>query len=146
MRLPLLGALAMATLTACAPPPAPAAELIPPERPCAGVVEYPTDTVVDFRGRRQQLGPRLVSGGWPRYPVDMRNRSVEGSVRAAFVVDTAGRVPPGTAVITAESDRAFGDAVCTWLAGAARFEPLVVGGRRYAVRMENYPVDFTLTP
>jgi hypothetical protein len=146
MRLRLLGALAAATPTACAPPPAPPATLVQRERPCAAVVEYPTDTVVDFQGRQQHLGPRLVSRDLARYPVEMRNRFIEGSVRATFVVDTAGRVPPGTTVITAESNRAFGDAVCTWLAGAARFEPLVVGGRRYAVRVANYPVDFTLTP
>jgi hypothetical protein len=51
----------------------------------------------------------------------------------------------GTAIITAETNRAFGDAVCTWLADVARFEPLVVRGRRYTVRIANSPFDFTLS-
>ena len=53
-------------------------------------------------------------------------------------------MPRGTAIITAESDRSFGHAVCTWLAEAARFEPLVFGSRHSAVRVLNFKVDFTL--
>ena len=145
MRFPFLNVLVIACVVSCARPQVHAERALSRGRPCGDVLDYPTDTIVDFQGRQQQLGPRQVSRSGPRYPSQMRNQSVEGSARASFVVDTTGRVPLGTAIITAESDRAFGDAVCTWLAGPARFEPLEVGGRRYAVRMANFPVDFTLT-
>ena len=119
--------------------------LTPVKRPCDGVVDYPADTIVDFRGQQPAVGPRPFSNTSPRYPVDLRNRGVQGSAHATWVVDTTGAVVRGTAIIESETDKAFGTAVCAWLAGGARFEPFVAqGGRRITVRITNYPVDFTL--
>lgn len=75
----------------------------------------------------------------------MRSWYVEGRAVASFVVDTLGVVVPESAIITSESQPAFGNAVCSWLRQQARFEPFVVNGRKYTVRIANYPVDFTLT-
>jgi hypothetical protein len=119
--------------------------LTPVQRPCNASVDYPTDTTVDFRGQQQEAGPRPISATQARYPIELRNRGVEGSAQATWVVDTTGAVVPGTAIINAETNKAFGDAVCTWLTNGTRFEPLVVRGRRVTVRIANYPIDFTLT-
>lgn len=114
----------------------------PHGRPCAGITDYPTDTSIDYDAN-PELRPRQVSPGGPRYPLSQRAASVEGSVRAEFVVDTNGTVPRGTAIITKESDRAFGDAVCSWLTTARfAFPP---DRRPRSVRVANFPFEFALT-
>ena len=119
--------------------------LTPVQRPCNGSVDVSADTTIDLRGQQRDGSPRQISAANPRYPVDLRNRGVQGSAHATWVVDTTGAVVRGTAIINAETNRAFGDAVCTWLADVARFEPLVVRGRPYTVRIANSPFDFTLS-
>jgi hypothetical protein len=144
MQSPFFAALTIAGATACASTGS-VAETRPHGRPCDDVVDYPVDTALDFR-RGVQTGPRSISRDGPKYPPEMLTQSVEGSVRASFVVDTTGHIPRGTVFISAESDFAFGYAVCRWLGGdTRRFEPFEVGGRRYSVRMMNVPVEFTLT-
>jgi hypothetical protein len=116
------------------------------QRPCNGSVDYTADTTVDFRGQPPEEGSlRPISTTQARYPVELRNRGVQGSANATWAIDTTGAVVDGTAIINAETDRAFGDAVCTWLAAGTRFEPLIVRSRRATVRIVNYPIAFTLT-
>ena len=140
-RLVVLGQIVVIAV-ACVTP-TPSRSLPPQGRACVDLVEYPADTVVSLRSRHD-LGIQQLSRDGPRYPDMMRVRHVEGSVRASFVIDSMGNVAKGTAVITNDSDRAFGDAVCTWLVKVARFEPLIIGGRRYSVRIVDFPVEFTL--
>ena len=141
--LPFLAVLMLSVAAACASTGS-IAQTRPPGRPCNDMVDYPVDTVIDLR-RGVQNGPRSISREGPRYPPEMMTQSIEGSVRASFVVDTTGNIPPGTAFISAESDFAFGYAVCKWLGSdTRRFEPMEVGGRRYSVRMLYFPVEFTL--
>ena len=85
----------------------------------------------------------LVLPGYrgPEYPREMREAGVSGRVVASFVIDTSGRVPAGGAWIHSESDRSFGNSVCTHLK-VARFRPLVVSGRRLSVRVLNAPTSF----
>jgi hypothetical protein len=144
MKRRILAIVVVSTTAACAPATV-EPRLTPVQRSCNGSVEYPTDTTIDFRGQQQETGLRQVSTAQARYPVELRNRGVQGSAQGTWAIDTTGSVVRGTAIINAETDKAFGDAVCTWLADVARFEPVVVQSRRVAVRIANYPVEFTLT-
>ena len=85
----------------------------------------------------------LVLPGYrgPEYPKDLREGGVSGRVVASFVIDTSGRVPAGGAWIHSETDRRFGNSVCTYLE-RARFRTLVVGGQRLSVRVLNAPTTF----
>jgi TonB family protein len=80
----------------------------------------------------------------PRYPVDEKQQGVEGRVLASFVIDTLGRVVPGSESIARETARGFGDAVCAYLR-AARFIPLESNGRRVSVELRNQLTIFALT-
>src|SRR5690242_12746997 len=96
---------------ACAPAAAlPSAE--PRGRYCTTPVAVTADTTFDFHAEQVQLGPRSLSRGAPRYPAMMRAQNVDGRVITNFVIDTAGVVLLGTAVITKESNLDFGSAVC----------------------------------
>ena len=88
---------------------------------------------------------RPAAGGMRalRYPPRLREQGVEGQVIATYIVDTTGRVIPGTAVINLETDVAFGDAVCAFLA-QVRFTPFIANGRRYSVRILENTFKFSL--
>lgn len=79
----------------------------------------------------------------PRYPADEKQNSIEGRVLASFVVDTAGRVVPGSERITRETDRGFGDAVCSYLR-AVRFIPYERDGRRVSIELRDQLTTFAL--
>lgn len=64
----------------------------------------------------------------PSYPALLRARGVEGEAVLRFVVDTTGRVEPGSAVVLSADDPAFGAAVLRVLP-RLRFTPARVGGR-----------------
>lgn len=64
----------------------------------------------------------------PRYPRELRSREVRGSVVAEFVVDTAGRVEPGTFRVITSDDPAFTTSVRELLP-RARFLPAINEGR-----------------
>lgn len=65
----------------------------------------------------------------PRYPSMLQSAGVEGDVRAQFVVDTLGRVEPGSVKILEKSHDLFGTAVRDALM-RARFAPAEAGGRK----------------
>ena len=65
----------------------------------------------------------------PRYPAMLQSAGVEGSVRAQFVVDTLGRVEPGSFRALESSHDLFTAAVRDAL-GRARFKPAELGGHR----------------
>ncbi|HEU4628894.1 MAG TPA: energy transducer TonB [Gemmatimonadaceae bacterium] len=64
----------------------------------------------------------------PRYPEPLRARGVAGAVVVRFVVDTTGRLAPGSLEVVAATDSLFADAVRDAL-GRARFTPAEVAGR-----------------
>jgi protein TonB len=68
----------------------------------------------------------------PRYPIALRAAGIEGSVEMRFVVDTLGRVEPGSATVLVSTDPRFTAAVEEALP-RLRFTPARHGGR--AVRM-----------
>lgn len=65
----------------------------------------------------------------PRYPSMLQSAGVEGDVRAQFVVDTLGRVEPGSVRILDKSHDLFAAAVENALS-RARFKPAEAGGRK----------------
>lgn len=64
----------------------------------------------------------------PRYPAALEQARVAGTVAARFVVDTSGRVEPGSLQIDAAAEPLFADAVRR-VVGGYRFTPARVGRR-----------------
>jgi len=65
----------------------------------------------------------------PAYPQSLRSAGLEGDVRITFVVDTTGRVEPGSLNIVQSTHPLFSDAVRRWLP-FTRYRPAEIGGRR----------------
>lgn len=65
----------------------------------------------------------------PRYPESLRQAGVEGKVLARFIVDTLGRVEPGSIVLLESSHALFAEAVRDALV-RQRYAPAESGGRR----------------
>ena len=67
----------------------------------------PRDTL-----RRMESPPgvepvRYLSGGIPRYPVDLKRRGITGRVSLRFIVDCSGRVVPSSLIVIGYTDTAF---------------------------------------
>lgn len=71
----------------------------------------------------------LAGNGQPAYPPALRAASVEGEVIVRFVVDTVGRLEPGSIGILAATHPLFADAVADWLR-RTRYAPAEYGGGR----------------
>jgi len=71
-----------------------------------------------------------LPGTAPRYPDMLRQAGVEGDVRAQFVVDTLGRVEPGSLRLLEATHDQFAAAVRTALSARARFKPAEAGGHK----------------
>jgi len=111
-------------------------------RPSVTAQSIRTDTVVT--GEAPLLYDRIrPTPRVPRYPDDLKQRNVDGRVLASFIVDTLGRVVPGSESITQETERGFGDAVCTYLR-SAHFIPFESGGRRKTVELRDQLTTFSL--
>ena len=84
-----------------------------------------------------------LPGTSPRYPSLLQSAGVEGDVRAQFVVDTLGRVEPGSVRILESAHENFSQAVRDALV-RARFVPAEAGGRKVRQLVEQ-PFNFKLT-
>jgi protein TonB len=71
----------------------------------------------------------------PRYPAPLRDRAVEGAVTVRFVVDSTGRVAPGSLRVLDAAHVLFADAVRDALA-RARYAPAELRGRPVAQLVE----------
>jgi protein TonB len=78
----------------------------------------------------------------PRYPESLRAAGVTGRVVVRMVVDTVGRVEPGSVVIRESSHDPFAQAVRAVLP-ALRFRPAETGGRKVRMLVE-LPFEFRL--
>ena len=65
----------------------------------------------------------------PRYPSMLQSAGIEGDVRTQFVVDTLGRVEPGSVRVLESTRDLFASAVRDALA-RARFKPAEAGGHK----------------
>lgn len=100
----------------------------------------PDDRTATFRG-----GGLAVFRNWimtqVRYPEELLNRGVEGTVRAAFIVDRFGRV--GSIRILQTPDRRLSDEVVRALGRSPRWEPAVRDGRAVNMRL-TLPILFRI--
>ena len=103
-------------------------------RPCGELIDVTADTTTAADGPFAKAYLRWRVGTGPRYPASLRNGHPDGEVVATYVVDTLGHVMRNTAQITAESNRAFGQAVCTFLANATVI-PVTLDGRKRTMRV-----------
>jgi hypothetical protein len=71
---------------------------------------------------------RLLAASFPMFPAHLRRDGYAGKVILAMVIDTAGRVMPGTVSIGESTDPALSAWACT-IAFNLRFTPALVAGR-----------------
>ncbi|HZH40801.1 MAG TPA: energy transducer TonB [Gemmatimonadales bacterium] len=90
-----------------------------------------------------QPHPELLSAPPVQYPEEMRSQGLEGTVELRVMVDTLGRVQPGSIQVLSSPADAF-TAEAKRMILKARFRPARLNGR--AVRaLINVPVRFALT-
>jgi protein TonB len=117
-------------------------------RPLAGSGTEPVGSAGDPGGGAYTAGQveRQVAvapgNSPPKYPEALRDRGVEGSVVAQFVVDEAGRVESSSVRFTRSDNVLFEAAVRAALA-RMRFVPAEVGGRRVR-QLVQMPFVFTI--
>jgi protein TonB len=70
----------------------------------------------------------------PQYPELLRRAGITGIVVVEFIIDSSGRVQPGSVLAARSDDSRFLEAVREAL-GTHRFLPAEVGGRRIAVKV-----------
>jgi len=84
----------------------------------------------------------VVSADRPAYPDSLRAQGIEGRVRVQVVVDTSGRVEPGSAVVVQSPNAGFNQAALAFVY-MAHFRPATRHG--HAVRaLVEVPIDFKL--
>jgi periplasmic protein TonB len=88
--------------------------------------------------------PVLLAHPPLRYPELLRQAGIEGSVTVEAVLDTAGRVEPGSLRALSETNALFAQEALL-VVGASRYRPGRVGSRPVRVRVR-VPVTFTLRP
>jgi TonB family protein len=108
------------------------------------VLSAPRDSTVYFEF--QVAKPVAVRPGnpGPRYPEELRARSIEGEVLMQFVVDTTGRVILGTLRVLRSTDPGFTREVerVLW---RMRFLPAELKDGRRVKQLVQMPFQFTLT-
>ncbi len=87
------------------------------------------------RASVERVASLRAGGPTPRYPEPRRAAGLAGRVDLRFVVDTLGRVEPGTSTVLASSDPRFTAAVRDVLP-RLRFAPATAGGRRVRMMVE----------
>jgi len=88
------------------------------------------------------IRPSRVSSPPVRYPDELRARGIQGRVMLELVIDTTGRVEPGSIRVVAATHRAFGGAAAQMVANS-RFWPARIAGRKVRVRVQ-LPVNFRI--
>lgn len=89
---------------------------------------------------RVSMGP--VGGPFPRYPLPLKQRGIDGEVLAEFVVDTTGRAEMGTFRVLRSSDEQFTQSVRTAVAEMI-FTPAELKGRKVR-QLVQHPFIFTM--
>lgn len=87
-----------------------------------------------------------------KYPSELESRQIAGTAVVAFVIDTTGRVEPGTVTFLNGPRHEFADAVCDSVP-KFRYPPFVVEGRKrrvlivqmHAFLSQQYP-DASIVP
>lgn len=93
-----------------------------PMGPASDGGAYTTETV-------DRIAAAFADNPRPVYPQSLRSAGLEGDVVITFVVDTTGRVEPGSLHVVQSAHPLFTEAVRRWLP-ATRYRPAEIGGRR----------------
>jgi protein TonB len=88
-----------------------------------------TDESPRLESQVEQAVIAIPGTATPRYPAMLQSAGLEGDVRAQFVVDTLGRVEPGSFRALESTHDLFAAAVREAL-GRARFKPAEAGGHK----------------
>ncbi len=88
--------------------------------------------------------PEMIAHPAVRYPELLRQAGVEGRVVVEAVIDTSGRVEPGSVTVVLSSNPRF-DAPARDVVAASRFRPGRINGRPVRVRV-HVPVAFQVSP
>jgi protein TonB len=132
-----------------APGPIPGVPELP--RPTVGVPATPVPSVDDstalpwgapWPSTLVEEAPALLAAPLPAYPPRLRDAGIQGQVIVEAVVDTLGRVEPGSIRIV-RSDHAGLEAPAAASIAAALFRPARVYGRAVRVRVQ-VPLSFRL--
>ncbi len=106
------------------------------------IVPLPRDRVYfEFQVEKPVVPLPSVMG--PRYPTELKAMNVQGEVLAQFIVDTTGRMRPGTFKTLRATDPAFVESVRLFVSGA-RYRPAEIGGLRVP-QLVQQPFKFELT-
>jgi TonB family protein len=76
-----------------------------------------------------RIAAQLGGNPTPEYPRSLRTSALEGDVLVTFVVDTTGRVAPGSITIVQSTHELFADAVRRWLP-RTRYSPAEIRGAK----------------
>lgn len=133
--------------------------ILPEPKAMEGLLRHLFDSTRGSIARRPDAAPNVANGSpltedlvekavvaipgtaAPRYPTMLQSAGVEGSVRAQFVVDTLGRVEPGSFHALEATHDLFTAAVRDALL-RARFSPAEAGGHKVRQLVEQ---TFTFT-
>jgi TonB family protein len=106
------------------------------------LLEIPRERVYfEFQVAKPVVPARGNAG--PRYPEELKRSNIEGVVIAQFIVDTTGRVRPGSFKVLQSSHPLFVESVRASLV-TARYEPAEIGGRKVP-QVVQQPFHFQLT-
>jgi TonB family protein len=95
-----------------------------------------------YRANQVDEKPKLVSAPPLKYPWALRQQGVQGRVIVQAIIDSVGRVDPGSVAVVRSPDPGFDD-VCVDYILHARFQPGRRAGRAVSVLM-TIPIDFTI--
>jgi protein TonB len=147
MRIATSRLLTLVTLCSCASPgargPTSGAGAIPTLAsacvPVAGQAPYIPDTTA-YAPSAVTRRPERLGGPPPTYPQGLREDGINGMVRIAFVVDTSGRVEPGSVHVICATNPLFAPSAVGAI-NASRFSPGLRAGRPVRVRIEQ-PINY----
>ena len=95
-----------------------------------------------YRASQVDEKPKLVSAPPLKYPWLLRQQGVQGRVIVQAIIDSVGRVDPGSVTVVRSPDPGFDDACIDYILHA-RFRPGRRAGHGVSVLMK-IPIDFTI--
>ena len=116
-----------------------------PDNPTIAADTTPTPTKVEnpyFEFQVEKQATPIPDSPHPQYPDTLRSANVEGEVLIQFVVDTSGRVEPGTVKVLKSTHPLFTKSVKDALV-TMRFSPAEIAGRKVR-QLVQMPFVFSL--
>jgi TonB family protein len=95
-----------------------------------------------YRANQVDEKPKLLAAPPLKYPWALRQQGVQGRVIVQAIIDSVGRVDPGSVAVVRSPDPGFDDACVDYILHS-RFQPGRRAGRAVSVLMK-IPIDFTI--